>query len=74
MMDPWTVTSHVGTSPFCASNLQALALIIFGKLFCNRVVRPYKGHLSEHTQGGFSKQSKGNLDPLLLGLSFLGLL
>lgn len=74
MMDPWTVTSQVGKSPFCAANLQELALITFGIFLCNCLVCPHKGHLSEHTQGGFSKQSKGNVDPLLLGLSFLSLL
>lgn len=29
MIDHWAVTSHVGRSPFCASNVQALALTFF---------------------------------------------
>lgn len=34
---------------------------------------PHKGHLCEYTQGGFSKQPKGNIDPLPLSLNLLWL-
>lgn len=35
MMDHWAVTSDVAKSPFCASNVQVLMLILFGNCSVN---------------------------------------
>jgi len=73
-MDHWAVTSHVGKPPFHASNALSPALIFSGNWSASAWFALLKGHLSEQAQGGFSKQSKGNVAPLPLGLNWLLLL
>lgn len=68
----WAVTSHVGKSSFCASSVQVLVLIFF--FFGNCSVGAWFALARATFLRGFSRQSKGKVAPLPLGLNLLWLL